>query len=168
MRTLVGRNPLPSQSSTALQGVIPHLPSSERARRLHGRRGKAMMLLQVLFHPLHSTLSQRLMFLSVSNCWNSLLSFSMTRPVTCKVLMKPEGCFFVRRVRQWRDYLQLRMPSCNIQNELLTRLEDGAPVSRVNKMHLLLKVGGGLAMNQASHGLLCGTPYLWLPKLAVN
>ena len=75
---------------------------------------------------------------------------------------------FCKKGKTMKTLPPTRMHYCNTQSELHIKQEYGAPVRRVNNTHLLQKVGAELSMKTVSHGSLCGTCYLRLPKPALN
>ena len=168
--TWAGRNPWPCLPLFPVSwDVILHLHSLKEARSQHGRLGTAITMWHVPLPTWHFILTQKSkLVLNICSCWNASLLSCVKRPVTCNMWMKLERSCFARRGRQWRDFPQHRMHCCSTQSELHIRQEYDAPVSRLNNMHILQKVGAGLLMRTAIHGFLCGTCYLWSPRPAVN
>jgi hypothetical protein len=60
------------------------------------------------------------------------------------------------------------MHSCSTQSELHSRVEHGAPMSRVNSTQIFHKVGDGHSMKKVSPGFLYGAYYLFPLRPAVD
>ena len=107
MKILVGRIPIASQD------VIPHLPSLEEARSLHGKHGKLTdAFAHIALHP----------FTEVdvdSQHFQQLECFAVLVYDKTSEWMNQEKNWFATRGKQWIDFLQHKMHSrsYNTQNE---------------------------------------------------